>query len=54
MIVAISAICHQYRSHMVGSRKSILLPGGKLLSLIPQRCICRQSNFGDAKGTVEF
>ena len=23
-----------------------MLPGGRLLSLIPQRCICRQSNLG--------
>ena len=46
--MTMSAICHEYRSHTVGSRKSIVLPGGKLLSLIPQRCICRQSNIGDA------
>ena len=28
-----------------------MLPGGKLLSLIPQRCICRQSNIGAATST---
>jgi hypothetical protein len=26
----------------------MLLPVGRLLPLTPQRCICRQSNFGDA------
>ena len=26
----------------------MVLPGGRLLSAIPQRCICRQSNIGAA------
>jgi hypothetical protein len=28
--------------------KRLPLPGGSLFSLMPQRCICRQSNFGVA------
>ena len=32
----------------MGGLKKIVLPGGRSLSLTPQRCICRQSNFGDA------
>src|SRR5215203_5997539 len=28
--------------------KRTVLPGGRSLSLIPKRCICRQSYFGDA------
>ena len=31
-----------------GGLKRTVLPGGRSLSLIPQRCICRQSYFGDA------
>src|SRR4051812_9733727 len=46
--LAISAICHQYFCQMPGSRNKTSLPGGRLLSLIPQRCNSRQSYFGDA------
>src|SRR3954452_17515263 len=46
--LAISAICHQYFCQIPGSRNKTSLPGGGLLSLIPQRCNSRQSYFGDA------
>src|SRR5258707_10360923 len=44
----ISAICHEYRSHTVGSRNKISLPGGRRLSLIFHRC-----NAGHSKTSCE-
>src|SRR5262244_1122368 len=53
MITASAPMMYQwYCSHIDGARKRISLPGGSLLSLIPNRCSCRQSKTGLLKSPV--